>query len=124
MNPAQHLQKALKIEQSLAKLPPELVEIRIEACMLAATHWLNAALHRLGANNSDQDVMHTYMLTVNEFRRLSAAHEQLLAMMAEIEDLRPLHVRGDVPGGREAADHACDLLAQIRRIAQASDRAH
>lgn len=118
MNPGQHRQKALKIEQSLAKLTPDLVEIRIEAAMLAASHWLNAALHHLGVNRSEQDVMHTYMLTINEYRRLSVANAQLLAMMAEIEDLRPLHVRGDASGGREAADHACALLGEIRHIAE------
>ena len=120
MSPEQHCQKALKIERSLSKLAPQLVEIRIEAAMLAATHWLNAALHHLGANSADSDVMHTYMLTINEFRRLSAADPQLVAMLAEIEDLRPLHVRGDVPGGPEAADHACALLGRIRRIAESA----
>ena len=120
MSPEQHRQKALKIECSLAKLTPELVEIRIEAAMLAGTHWLNAALHHLGANSAESDVMHTYMLTINEFRRLSAADAQLVAMLAEIEDLRPLHVRGDVSGGREAADHACALLGRIRQIAENS----
>ena len=57
MSPEQHRQKALKIERSLAKLMPELVEIRIEAAMLAGTHWLNAALHHLGANSAESDVM-------------------------------------------------------------------
>lgn len=118
MSPEQHCQKAMKIERSLAKLTPDMIEIRIEAAMLAATHWLNAALHRLGTNSAEQDVMHTYMLTVNEFRRLAAADAQLMSMMAEIEDLRPLHVRGDVQGGREAADHACALLGRIRQIAE------
>jgi hypothetical protein len=115
-----HRQKALNIERQLAKCGPQDVEIRIEAAMLAATHWLNAALHACGANPAAQDVMHTYMLTVNEFRRLSAARADIMAWMAEIEDLRPLHVRGDVPGGEAAADHACQLLARIRAVAQES----
>jgi|JI10StandDraft_1071094.scaffolds.fasta_scaffold43592_3 hypothetical protein len=118
MSPDQHREKALKIERSLAKLAPHLVEIRIEAAMLAGTHWLNAALHHLGANKPESDVMHTYMLTVNEFRRLSAADAALVAMLAEIEDLRPLHVRGDVPGGQDAADQACALLGRIRQMAE------
>lgn len=113
-----HRQKALNIERQLAKCGPQDVEIRIEAAMLAATHWLNAALHAIGANPPDQDVMHTYMLTVNEFRRLSAAHAGIMAWMAEIEDLRPLHVRGDVAGGEAAADHACVLLKRIRAVAE------
>lgn len=118
MTPEQHRQKALKIEQSLSKLTPDLVEIRIEAAMLAGTHWVNSALHQLGASSSEQDVMHTYMLTVNEFRKLSAVNSKLVQMLAEIEDLRPFHVRGDIPGGIQAADHACALLISIRQIAE------
>ena len=117
MDPVKHREKALRIERSLAKCEPGDVEIRIEAAMLAATHWLNAALHRLAANPEQYDVMHTYMLTINEFRRLSAANGELMAALAELEDLRPLHVRGDVAGGVKAADRACELLARIRTIA-------
>lgn len=118
MKPEQHRQKALRIEHSLAKITPDLAEIRIEAAMLAGTHWLNAALHLMGTNPAECDVMHTYMLTINEFRRLSAADPELVSKLAEIEDLRPLHVRGDVSGGREAADHAYALLRRIRQIAE------
>jgi hypothetical protein len=116
MKPSKHGEKALGIERSLAKCAAEDIEIRIEASMLAATHWVNAGLHIAQVTGDDQDVMHTYMLTVNEFRRLSVANGELLAMLAEIEDLRPLHVRGDVPDGQRAADRACALLARIREI--------
>lgn len=119
MDTFKHREKALKIESSLARCGPGDYEIRIEACMLAGTHWVNAALHNLGANGVDQDVMHTYMLTVNEFRRLCAANSELMTALAEIEDVRPLYVRGDVPGGTQAADHACALLARIKSIALA-----
>lgn len=118
MDIEKHRQKALNIERQLGKCRPGDVEIRIEAAMLAATHWLNAALHAIDANPADQDVMHTYMLTVNEFRRLSAARADIMAWMAEIEDLRPLYVRGDVAGGEAAADHACLLLKRIRAVAE------
>lgn len=118
MEPSKHREKALRIERSLAKCQRGDYELRIEAAMLAGTHWLNAALHRLGANRPEQDVLHTYMLTINEFRRLAAANEELMRTMAEIEDLRPLHVRGDLPGGPEVADQACQLLDRIRAIAQ------
>jgi len=119
MNPTLHFQKAQRIERSLAKLPAHLVEIRIEAAMLAATHWLNASLHALHATGESTDVLHTYMLTVNEFRRLSAAHQALMEMVAEIEDLRPVNVRGDTPGAEAAAERACELLARVRVMAQA-----
>jgi hypothetical protein len=119
MESLKHREKALSIERSLAKCSEDDIEIRIEAAMLAATHWVNLALHGVRASDDDHDIMHTYMLTVNEFRRLSAANADLLAMLAEIEDLRPLYVRGDVADGRQAADRACALLARIREIATA-----
>lgn len=118
MEPGKHREKALRIERSLAKCQRGDYELRIEAAMLAGTHWLNAALHRLGANRPDQDVLHTYMLTINEFRRLGAANEELVKALAEIEDLRPLHVRGDLAGGPEVADRACQLLDRVRHIAE------
>lgn len=117
MEAAKHRQKALNIECSLAKCSPDDVEIRIEAAMLAATHWVNSILHTIGATTVEQDVLHTYMLTVNELRRLSIVDGKLIAMLAEIEDLRPLHVRGDALHGLRAADRAGILLLRIHNIA-------
>ena len=114
----QHREKALRIERSLAKCRAGDYEIRIEAAMLAATHWVNLGYHRMQATAAEQDVMHSYMLTVNEFRRLAAADERLIAMLSEIEDLRPVYVRGDASGGVGIADRAVDLLGRIRDIAQ------
>ncbi len=118
MNFAKHKEKAVRIERSLAKLQPDDAEMRVEAAMLAATHWVNLAYHAMGVTKDDQDILHSYMLTVNEFRRLSAANEPLITMLAEIEDLRPVYVRGDVPGARQAAERAQRLLTVIREIAE------
>ena len=117
MNIDGHRGKALRIERSLAKCRSADYEIRIEAAMLAATHWVNLAYHRMQATAADQDVMHSYMLTVNEFRRLAAANERLISMLSEIEDLRPVFVRGDAAGGIGIADRAIALLAEIKAIA-------
>ena len=110
----EHRATAQRLERSLAKCGPADYEMRIEAAMLAGTHWLNAALHRLGVTGAEGDVLHTYLLTVNEYRRLSVADETLVAALAEIEDLRPPFVRGNRPGGERAADRALELLARIR----------
>jgi hypothetical protein len=91
--------------------------MKIEAAMLAGTHWLNAALHRLGVTRAESDVFHTYLLTINEYRRLSVADEALVAALAEIEDLRPPFVRGNRAGGEPAAERALALLAKIRSTA-------
>lgn len=110
----QHLAAAQRIERSLEKCGPADYEMKIEAAMLAATHWLNAVLHRLGATTPEGDVFHTYLLTINEFRRLGVADGDLMQALSEIEDIRPPFVRGNWPGGEGAAERALELLAIVR----------
>lgn len=114
MSPQEHREKAEKIERSLAKCAPTDYEMRIEAAMLAGTHWLNLVLHRLGITPPQSDVLHTYMLTVNELRKYRVADAALVDALAEIEDIRPAFVRGNRPGGEQAADRAVALLALLR----------
>lgn len=121
MNFRKHKEKALRIERSLNKCGADDYEIRIEGAMLAATHWVNLAYHLKHATTEEQDILHSYMLTINEYRRLSAAHERLIGLLAEIEDLRPLYVRGDVAGGPQAAERASRLLGRIREMALAEE---
>ncbi|RZL90796.1 MAG: hypothetical protein EOP82_14515 [Variovorax sp.] len=120
MKPHEHEAAAQRIENSLRKCGPDDHEIIIEAAMLAGSHWLNAHLHRLGATQPTQDVMHTYLLVVNELRRLSVAEPQAVAALSAIEDLRPAYVRGAHPGGKEAGQRALSLLELIRASARAS----
>ena len=110
----EHRATAQRIERSLAKCGAADYEMKIEAAMLAGTHWLNAAFHQAGATGVDQDVFHTYLLTVNEYRRLEVADKGLVAALAEIEDLRAPFVRGNQAGGERAAERALALLAHIR----------
>lgn len=114
MQALDHRQRAERVERSLAKCGPHDHEMKIEAAMLAGTHWVNFVLHRMGVTKAEQDVMHTYMLTVNELRKYSVADVWLMLAMDEIENLRPAHVRGNVPGGAAAADRALELLGKIR----------
>jgi len=116
----QHIAIARRIEASLQKCAACDYEMKIEAAMLAGTHWLNVLLHRLAATPSRQDVFHSYLLTVNEFRRLAVAAEKPLQALAAIEDARPPFVRGNHPGGEHAAERALELLSQIRAAALAS----
>jgi hypothetical protein len=117
MSPEEHRAKAAKIERSLRKCGPADYEMKIEAAMLAGTHWLNLALHRLGVTPPQNDVLHTYMLTVNELRKYRVADEELVDALSEIEDIRPGYVRGNLPGGEKAAARALELLALLRRKA-------
>ncbi|MFF4145679.1 hypothetical protein ACFY0A_30930 [Streptomyces sp. NPDC001698] len=114
MNIERHVELASNIGRSLARLGPDDHEMTIEAAMLAGTHWLNAALHADGVAGEDEDVVHCSMLVVNMVRKYTIAEPALVSALQEIEDLRPLHVRGDVSGGSAAGRRALDLLAAMR----------
>jgi hypothetical protein len=114
VNIEEHRARARRIERSLAKCARDDFEMKIEGAMLAGTHWLNAALHGMAITRPEDDVFHTYHLTVNEFRRLSVADGSLINALAEIEDMRPAFVRGNFPGGHDAAQRALELLTLIR----------
>ena len=121
MKPHDHDTYAERIERSLARLgADDDHELLIEGAMLAAAHRLNAHLHRLGMRAADEDLMHTYLLTINEYRRLSVADGESMKALADIEDLRPAFVRGDHPGGAEAAQQALQRLASLRGRTQTS----
>ena len=122
MKSENHRDKAERIERSLALLNDDDWEMRIEAAMLAGTHWANYALHRHGVSAPAEDIVHTSMCVVNTLRKYSLVERELLEQLDEIEELRPLHVRGDVEGGRTAAARALVLLAAIgQRARQASN---
>jgi hypothetical protein len=122
MQPHEHRAAAARIERSIAKCHPGDHEILIEAAMLAASHWLNARLHESGIRSESDDVMHTYLLTVNECRRLSVAEPEAVAALVAIEDMRPGFVRGDQPGGDDAAQAALRLLGRIRERTRPATR--
>jgi hypothetical protein len=121
MDIEQHVAAARRIERSLEKCGEDDWEMKIEASMLAGTHWLNAVLHETGATGPRADVFHTYLLTVNEYRRLSVADSEMVKALSEIEDLRPAYVRGNRPGEKAAADRALALLSVIRHRADKID---
>ena len=108
-----HRQKAERIERSLVKCTDGDWELRIEAAMLAGTHWANYALHRRGVTPEAEDIVHTTMTVVAYLKKYELAEGILLAQLAEIEALRPLYVRGDVEGGPAAGKRALELLSSI-----------
>jgi hypothetical protein len=110
MLPEEHIAKAKRIEASLRRLSASDFEIRIDGAMLAATHYTNLALHRLGLTKPDRDIIHTEFLRVIDYRRFSAAAPVLVHTLEEIENLRPPYVRGDAPDGAAAGERALELL--------------
>ena len=115
MTPANHREKAERIEHSLAILTDSDWEMRIEAAMLAGTHWANFALHQRGVSAGSEDITHTSMCTVNALRKYQLAERELLEQLDVIEELRPIHVRGDADGGPEAGRRATRAVARDSR---------
>lgn len=113
-----HRFKAERIERSMSLLGKDDSEMKIEGAMLAGTHWANYVLHRRGVSTEDEDMVHTTMTAVNRLRKYSLAEADLISNLSEIEDLRPLYVRGDVPDAAAAAARALALLAAIGKRAR------
>jgi hypothetical protein len=110
MTPESHNRMAEQIAASLARCSDADYEAVIEGAMLAASHWVNSALHTSGLTKPDNDMVHTYMLTANELQKYRIAAGAMLDALIEIERIRPLYVRGNVPGGEAAARRARELL--------------
>ena len=120
MTPEGHRDKANRIDRSLDRCTPPDYEAIIEGSMLAASHWINLALHTLGLSPSDKDFMHPYFVTDGDRRTYDQAlGSEMLRAFEKIEELRPFYVRGADPGGARAGQRALELLASIRQKALA-----
>ena len=117
MKIADHQLKAASIECSLGRCSVADYETVIEGAMLAGTHWFNILLHRNRLSHEERDAMHAEFLSLAERRRLAIVVPDALQALDEIERLRTLHVRGDMPGGEEAAAIALACLARLRQAA-------
>lgn len=117
MSPERHRELATRIHASLPRLTRDDWEMRIEAAMLAGTHWVNLVLHQQGVSAASEDMIHTNMTIVNYLRKYSLAQPRMVAALAEIEELRPLYVRGDLEGGPEAGERALQLLDELAALA-------
>lgn len=118
MTPENHRHRAERIERSLVKLADSDWEMRIEAAMLAGTHWVNYVLHKIGISEPPEDMVHASMCLVSVLRKYKLAEPDLIAQLEDIEELRPLFVRGDIEGGAKAGIRALELLELIRNRAQ------
>lgn len=118
MTPDNHREKAERIERSLMKLNETDWEIKIEAAMLAGTHWVNYILHKTGLSTCAEDMIHASMTMVSVLRKYKLGVPEVIDQLELIEELRPLYVRGDVAGGNEAAEKALVALALIAEQAR------
>ena len=103
MIPELHQSKAERIERSMQKLGDSDYEAMIEATMLAGSHWLNFACHRMKLTAVPNDIMHAEYLNGVQRVEISLQSPELLRAMDEIEAYRAGYVRGDLDGGQQIA---------------------
>jgi hypothetical protein len=120
MIPELHRMKARRIETSMEKLSDADYEAVIEGSMLAGSHWLNFACHRMELTVHGADVMHAEFLSGAQRVELSLRAPDLLHAMDQIEAYRAGFVRGDLPAGEQVAARCRKLLEDIRRVALAA----
>lgn len=113
----EHVIRAGRIERSMArKLDRDAdYEMVIEACMLAGTNHLNAALHHRGITAAEADLLHSDKppLAVP----VPADIAEMMAALKVIEDMRPGYLRGDRPWSPADGDACAARLARVREIA-------
>ena len=116
MEPRDHVAKAQRIEASLRKLDPaDDPEMIIETCMLAATHYFNAALHAEGITNQLMDHAHTFRPTLDGYvKKPGAALQAAMKPLKFIEQLRPGHCRGTEPLSRAIMDKCLQSLEEAK----------
>ena len=120
MKAESHRRKAERLGRSLAKCSPADTELVIDGVMLAITHWINFTFHTLELTAPDDDIMHCYFVTGFDRQYYGlAADPVFLDALEEIDDLRPLHVRGNAAGSDAAGVRALELHETVRNKALA-----
>jgi hypothetical protein len=115
MNADAHRAKAERIGRSLSICRTSDYEVVIDGAMLAISHWINFAFHRLDLTVPENDIMHCYFVTGFDRQYFGlAAGPEFLDALEEVDRARPLYVRGNVAGGDKAAERALKLQALVR----------
>ncbi len=112
-----HLKKFRRFENTISKLDfNEDYETIIEDLMLAASHLINAAMHKLDKLKIDKDIKHNllYGFLINE-NPLNEKSGEVAEFIQGIEQLRPSHVYGKGENGKTAKE-AKKLFEAIKKI--------
>ncbi len=116
-----HLEKISRLDASLMKLDDNTdYETIIELIMLLASHYVNAAMHKLNTLRIDKDEKHNkmYRVLVRE-KRLRNDSNEVWTAIDKIENLRSKHVYGSGTNGKYAkeAKKQYEIIKKIcRRI--------
>lgn len=112
-----HLEKIKRFERTISKLDiNEDSETLIEDYMLASSHFINAAMHKLGTLREDKDIKHNNLFGfVKKEKSLKERSEEVSNLIQQIEQLRPSYVYGKGENGK-AARKARESFEKIRNI--------
>jgi len=89
----EHVDKCMRIERSATKFNQDAdYEMFVEACMLAGTHLLNAALHGIGITPDGSDLLHSDKPNLDVAVPTEIA--EMMRKLKQIEDLRSGYLRG------------------------------
>ncbi len=112
-----HLKKFRRFENTISKLDyGEDYETMIEDFMLASSHLINAAMHKMEKLKVEKDIKHNqlYGFLINE-KLLNEKSEEVAELILGIEQLRPSHVYGKGENGKTAKE-ARKLFDSIKKI--------
>lgn len=112
-----HQKKIERFEGTIAKLNhKEDSETLIEDYMLTASHFINAAMHKLGTLREDKDIKHNQLFgLLKRENLLKDKSEEVSSLIQEIEQLRPSYVYGRGENG-DAAKKAEGAFNKIKDI--------
>ena len=104
-------------EKTIAKLDiREDSETLIEDYMLVSSHFINAAMHKLGTLKEDRDIKHNHLFGfVRREKSLRESSEEVADLIQQIDQLRPSYVYGKGENG-DTAEKAKDAFDKIKQI--------
>lgn len=110
-----HLKKANNLEKSIQKLDVhEDYETIVENSLLAASHTINAYLHKKEMLRLDRDIKHNNLASFLKEIDLKNT-KRLKFLIRSLEELRPRHVYGTGRNG-EVAKLALSYLREVKEI--------
>ncbi|MBI2647501.1 hypothetical protein HYW99_03420 [Candidatus Woesearchaeota archaeon] len=112
-----HIEKIARFERTIKKLDKdEDSETLIEDYMLASSHFINAAMHKLETLREDKDVKHNNIFGVlKRENSLKEYSEEVADLIQQIEQLRPSYVYGKGENG-EMVQKAQEAFTKIKSI--------
>ena len=112
-----HMEKAERMLKSISKLNPEEdYELIIEAYLLTAAHFINAAMHKIGTLPEDRDIKHNKLEGfLKKENALKTKSKEASDLILSLENLRPSHVYGRGKNG-ETEKKAREAFEKIKEI--------